>query len=100
MQLSVPGPNSVMPDDRGITFLWNGTVRQQTCTLSKPRRLLSDVMYHDTTFRELELGGGDVRESHIEQYKGKNKVNCKDGSSILFIVQCVINTRQSYSILR
>ena len=73
MQLSLPGPNSVMPDDRGIALLWNGTVKQQTCTLSKPRRLLSVIMYHGTTFRELELGGGDVRESHIEQYKRKKR---------------------------
>ena len=57
MQLSLPWPNCVMPDDRGITLLRNGTVKQQTCTLSKPRILLSDIMYHDTTFRELELGG-------------------------------------------
>ena len=57
MQLSLPGPISVMPDDRDITFLYNGIVKQQTCTLSKPRRLLSDIMYHHTTLRELELGG-------------------------------------------
>jgi hypothetical protein len=67
MQLSLPGPLSVMPDDRDITFLYNGIVKQQTCTLSKPRRLLSDIMYHHTTLRELELG--DVREYHIEQKK-------------------------------
>jgi hypothetical protein len=52
MQLSLPGANYVMPDDRGITFLGNGTIKQQTCTLSKPRRQLSDIMYHDATFRE------------------------------------------------